>query len=176
MQTTAPTHSAIGPYGSPVQPSATNTRQVTISVAIVIPEIGFDEVPIRPVMRDDTVTKRKPKTMTRIAARKLPCIGIFGATARKIASSSDPPSTNARRKVALRAEHCAAAGAGAEFLQAFAGRRDDRRQRAAERDEAGGQHRAGADVSDVGAPELRRRSSPEIVNGWPVAGLFANLG
>ena len=43
-------------------------------MAIVIPEIGFDEVPIRPVMRDDTVTKRNPKTITRIAARKLPWI------------------------------------------------------------------------------------------------------
>ena len=64
-----------------------------ISVAIVMPEIGFDEVPMSPVMRDETVTNRNPKMMTRIAARKLPCVGIFGATARKIASSSDPPST-----------------------------------------------------------------------------------
>jgi hypothetical protein len=93
MQTTAPTQSAMGPYSFPVQPSATNTRHVTIRVAIVIPEIGLDDVPMRPVMRDDTVTKRNPKTMTRIAARKLPCIGIFGARARKIARSSDPTST-----------------------------------------------------------------------------------
>ena len=63
-------------------------------MAIVIPEIGFDEVPMRPVMRDETVTNRKPKMTIRIAARKLPCIGIFGATARKIASSSEPASTN----------------------------------------------------------------------------------
>ena len=35
--------------------------QVRISVAIVMPEIGLDEEPIRPVMRDDTVTKKKPK-------------------------------------------------------------------------------------------------------------------
>src|SRR4029450_7129391 len=93
MQTTAPTQSAIGPYLLPVHPSATNIRQVRISVAIVIPEIGLDEVPMRPVIRDETVTKRKPKMMTRMAARKLPCVGIFGATARKTASSSDPPST-----------------------------------------------------------------------------------
>ena len=44
-------------------------------------------------MRDETVTKKKPKTMMRIDARKLPCVGILGATARKIASSSEPPST-----------------------------------------------------------------------------------
>src|SRR3954468_4541501 len=95
MQTTAPTQRAIGEYMSPVQPRNTNSRQVRISVAMVIPEIGFDEVPIRPVMRDDTVTNRNPKMMTRIAARKLPCIGIFGAAARKIASRNEPPSTNA---------------------------------------------------------------------------------
>ncbi len=59
---------------------------------------------MRPVMRDDTVTKRKPKMTIRIAARKLPCIGIFGATARKIASSSEPPITNDGRHVALGAE------------------------------------------------------------------------
>src|SRR5438876_6058820 len=95
MQTTAPTQIATGPYAFPVQPSATNMRQVRISVAIVIPEMGFDDVPIKPVMREDTVTKRNPKTMTRIAARKLPCVGIFGATARKIASSSEPAITTA---------------------------------------------------------------------------------
>ncbi len=95
MQTTAPTHRAIGPYGLPVQPSATNIRQVRISVAMVIPEIGLDEVPISPVMRDETVTNRNPKTITRMAARKFPCIGIFGATARKIASRNEPPSTKA---------------------------------------------------------------------------------
>ncbi len=93
MQTTAPTHSAIGPYGLPVHPSATNIRHVRISVAIVMPEIGFDEVPMRPVMRDETVTNRNPKIMTRMAARKFPCIGIFGATAKKMARRNDPPRT-----------------------------------------------------------------------------------
>jgi hypothetical protein len=44
-------------------------RQVRRSVAIVIPEIGFDEDPISPVSRDDTVTNRKPKTTMRIAPR-----------------------------------------------------------------------------------------------------------
>src|SRR3954453_6080099 len=82
MHTMAPTQIAIGEYVSPVQPSATKIEQVRISVAIVMPEIGFDEVPMRPVMRDETVTNRKPKMITRMPARKLPCIGIFGATAR----------------------------------------------------------------------------------------------
>ena len=64
-----------------------------ISVAIVIPEIGFDDEPIRPVMRDDTVAKKKPKMMMRTATRKLPCVGSPGASARKSASRSEPPMT-----------------------------------------------------------------------------------
>src|SRR5215471_15585713 len=93
MQMTAPTHSATGAYASPVQPSATKIVHVRISVAIVMPEIGFDDDPMSPVMRDETVTKKKPKMTMSTAARKLPCVGIFGATARKIASASEPPST-----------------------------------------------------------------------------------
>ena len=57
-------------------------------VAMVMPEIGFDEVPMRPVMRDETVTKKKPKTTTSRPMQsepgKLPC-GKFGATAMKSA-------------------------------------------------------------------------------------------
>ena len=60
---------------------------------MVMPEIGLDEDPMSPVIRDDTVTKKKPKMTIRTAARKFPWVGILGATARKIASSSDPPST-----------------------------------------------------------------------------------
>src|SRR5688572_13557068 len=67
--------------------------QVRINVAIVMPEIGLDDEPIKPVMREETVTKKKPKTTIRTEARTLPCVGIFGATARKMASASDPPST-----------------------------------------------------------------------------------
>ena len=64
-----------------------------ISVAIVMPEIGFDELPMRPVMRDDTVTKKKLKITIRIAATKFHCIGMPGVTARKSAMSSDPTRT-----------------------------------------------------------------------------------
>ena len=62
-------------------------------MAIVMPETGFDDEPIRPTMRDDTVTKKKPKMMTSTEARKLPWVGMPGATARKMASSSVPTST-----------------------------------------------------------------------------------
>ena len=37
-------------------------RQTSKSVAMVMPEIGFDELPTSPVRRLDTVTKRKPKS------------------------------------------------------------------------------------------------------------------
>ena len=71
MQTIAPTHSAIGWYTSPVQPMPTKTRQVAMSVAIVIPEIGFDDEPMMPTMRLATVTKKKPKTTIRRPSNSL---------------------------------------------------------------------------------------------------------
>src|SRR3954463_3880537 len=67
--------------------------QVRIRVAIVIPEIGLDEDPINPVMRDETVTKKKPNTSSSTAARTLPWVGIPGIPIMKMPSSSDPPMT-----------------------------------------------------------------------------------
>ena len=55
----------------PVQPATRNIAQVAISVAIAMPLIGFEEVPISPQMRDDTVTNKKPNTSTKIAATRL---------------------------------------------------------------------------------------------------------
>ena len=52
----------------PVQPRTTKIRQVSRRVATVMPEIGFDDEPISPVRRDETVTKRNPKMMMRMAA------------------------------------------------------------------------------------------------------------
>ena len=40
-------------------------------VAIVMPEIGFAEVPMRPQIREDTVTNRNPKMTTSTAAAAL---------------------------------------------------------------------------------------------------------
>src|SRR3954462_13837810 len=93
MQTTAPTQSAIGEYHSPVQPRATKIVQVRIKVAIVMPEIGFDEDPIRPTIRDDTVTKKNPKTITSTDVTTLPCVGKPGASARKNARATVPTRT-----------------------------------------------------------------------------------
>src|ERR1041385_5721892 len=96
---------------SPIYPSATNSRHVRIRVAIVMPEIGLDEVPISPVMRDDTVAKKNPKIRIRIAASGLPYVGSVGIAARNTASSSDPPMTtligtsrSVRMSVVIRSE------------------------------------------------------------------------
>lgn len=49
---------------------STNPRQVSSSVATVIPEMGLDEEPISPVSREETVTKRKPNsTMNKAPTR-----------------------------------------------------------------------------------------------------------
>ena len=45
--------------------------EVAISVAMVMPEMGLAELPIRPTMRELTVTKRNPKTTTSSEAARL---------------------------------------------------------------------------------------------------------
>src|SRR5262245_12327823 len=101
MQTMAPTQIAIGEYMSPVQPRPTNSRHVRINVAIVMPEIGLDEVPMSPVMRDETVAKKKPKIRIRIAASALPCVGKPGAKTRNRPSSKQPTRAGLMGKVRL---------------------------------------------------------------------------
>ena len=64
---------------------------------MVIPEIGFDDDPISPVIREETVAKKKPKTTMSMAARMLPCVGIPGATARNTARRPDPMRTTPRK-------------------------------------------------------------------------------
>src|SRR6476620_2449352 len=59
MHTTAATVSAVSVAALPVWPISTKPRQVNNSVATVMPEIGFDDEPISPVSRDETVTNRK---------------------------------------------------------------------------------------------------------------------
>src|SRR5258708_38226804 len=70
MATTPPIVIASAPYAVPVQPVTRNIAQVAISVAIVMPLTGFDDVPINPQMRHDTVTNRNPKTRTSSAATR----------------------------------------------------------------------------------------------------------
>src|SRR5687767_7320128 len=55
--------------------------------------MGFDDEPMRPVMRDDTVAKKNPKIRIRTDVSRFPWVGRLGATAMKMASASEPPST-----------------------------------------------------------------------------------
>ena len=74
MQTTPPMVMASAPKAGAVQPFTRKIAEVAIRVAMVIPEIGFDDEPISPVRRDETVTKRKPNT-TIMAAPMTAAIG-----------------------------------------------------------------------------------------------------
>src|SRR4051794_4683657 len=60
MQTTPPIDSARTACKGSIIPRPRKIRQVINSVATVMPLIGFDDEPISPVKREDTVTKRKP--------------------------------------------------------------------------------------------------------------------
>src|SRR5437899_50435 len=64
MQRTPAIASAVIRYSGPTQPSSTKMRHVKSSVAIVMPEIGFDDEPMTPVIRELTVTKRNPNNTT----------------------------------------------------------------------------------------------------------------
>ncbi len=69
-----------------------------------MPEIGFDELPMRPVMREDTLTKKKPNRMVSTATRGCPCVGRPGTATRKIASASVPSiTTSSGRSCSVRA-------------------------------------------------------------------------
>ena len=70
---------------------------------MVMPLIGLEELPIRPLMREATVTKRKPKTTTKIAARKsekplvmAPGIGLNFSKAHIMATMMAEPTTTTR--------------------------------------------------------------------------------
>jgi hypothetical protein len=91
-QTMAPTMSAIGRYAEPLQPTARKMSEVSSSVAIVIPEIGFDEEPIWPQMRELTVAKKNPKITMRTPASQLTL--SWGIAAMKIAMMMTPTRVN----------------------------------------------------------------------------------
>ena len=132
MQTIAPTSSAIGWYASPVQLSATNTRHVPISVAIVIPEIGFDELPMIPTMRLETVTKKKPKTTTRSPVRSDPgnVPGSVGRNAMMATSATQPPTTmDSGRSRSVRFARRGPRAPLAQIAERVAEARHDRRER-----------------------------------------------
>ena len=68
MQTAVPTISAVALPARSVQPKRRKIALVPSSVAIVIPDVGFEVTPTRPTIRELTVTKKKAKTAMRIEA------------------------------------------------------------------------------------------------------------
>ena len=87
MHTTPPIVIASAAKDGAVQPFTRKIADVAIKVAMVMPEIGLAELPINPTMREETVTKRKPKTtMSSDAARlasQLTCAPGTGLKVRK---------------------------------------------------------------------------------------------
>src|SRR5882672_8961613 len=89
-------------YAPPVQPVTRNIAQVAINVAIVMPLTGFDDVPINPQMRQETVTNRNPKNITSSAAARFentpvaaPGIGLNVSSAQIMANKiAEPINTN----------------------------------------------------------------------------------
>ena len=107
-----------------------------------------------PTMREETVTKKKPKTTTSRPIRSEPGNGPCGKPGRTVmssASTSDPKTT--RPMPRSRSVRTAAVFSPPlpNALDRLAKRRDDRRQRLDERHDARAGHRARADVADVGA-------------------------
>src|ERR1035437_7060628 len=103
MQTTPPIVSARTAYELAVQCTTRNTAQVAINVAMVMPLIGFDEFPIRPLMREATVTNKKPNTTTKAAAIRFakapacaPGIGLNFSKHQIIARITTEPTTTTR--------------------------------------------------------------------------------
>ena len=122
MQTTPAIDSAVSRYSGPTQPSTTKIRQVRSSVAIVMPEIGLDDEPITPVMRELTVTNRNPNN-TIIAPPIKPARQVGGdqvAGCDRQHQSERAEEDHGHRQVALGAEHSALAGrlARAQVAQA----------------------------------------------------------
>src|SRR3954468_15191829 len=70
MQTTVPTVRIAARAEGWVQPQRTKTTDAPSSVTSVIAEVGFEETPISPTMRDDTTTKQTPKIATPSAATR----------------------------------------------------------------------------------------------------------
>src|SRR5713101_5253836 len=88
MQAMAAMESAAILYGALTHPSEKKMSEVMSSVATVMPEMGFDELPTSPVRRELTVTKRKPSTRISTDPRML--ILSEGTSEQITTSASDP--------------------------------------------------------------------------------------
>ena len=124
-----------------------------------MPEIGFDDEPISPVSRDETVTKRKPKMTIRHGAdARIHVQRRARASMIATISADDADQHDLHRHVAIgaRASRPRCRGrAAAEVAQPPLQAVPDGRQRAEQADDAARGHRAGADVQDVGVADRR---------------------
>src|SRR6185503_1616318 len=68
MQTTVPTVRIAARADGSLQPSITKITDTPSTVTSVIADVGLEETPISPTIRDDTTTKHTPKIATPIAA------------------------------------------------------------------------------------------------------------
>src|SRR5580692_8308144 len=102
MQTAPPIINARTAYLGLVHPARKKMAQVAISVAMLMPLIGLEELPSNPLMRPATVTNRNPKTTTNTAANRFwyhcvcaPWMGKKVSTAQIMATMTiDPPTTH----------------------------------------------------------------------------------
>lgn len=83
---------AVTYHWPPVQPTIRKTRQVSISVAMVMPEMGLDVEPTSPVRRDDTVTNSAPSSTMSTAPSRFMCSD--GAAMMTASSTRMPMPTN----------------------------------------------------------------------------------
>ena len=109
MQTIPAIESAVIRYSGPTQPSNTKIRHVSKSVAIVMPEIGLDDEPITPVIRELTVTNTKPNNtiMPRADQPAGRSVGIRCDAATASTRPSVPDQHKWHRQVAIRSSHVA---------------------------------------------------------------------
>ena len=91
MQATAAMLKAATLYGALTQPKAKKIKDVIKSVATVMPEMGFEELPTSPVSRELTVTKRNPNI--RISSAPSTLILKEGTSVQTITSPIDPTPT-----------------------------------------------------------------------------------
>ncbi len=127
-------------------------------------EMGLAEEPIRPTMRELTVTNRKPKKTISSDAARLAisprCAPGTGLKYRKknmsTTSSAEPIIADAHGEIMLRAHRLGGRGglAAAHVLEAGAQRADDGGQRLEEGDQSGGGHRSRAHGTDIGDPQV----------------------
>src|SRR5438309_9573853 len=106
MQAMAAMESAAILYGAVTHPSEKKMSEVMSSVATVMPEMGFEELPTSPVSRELTVTNKNPSTRMRNEPRML--ILSDGTSAQTTTRTSEIGRASCRERV----EISGSAGAG----------------------------------------------------------------